>query len=140
MQDWLEESESVGRRIVESDDHVASAERITKAASPDWAVTLHDGRRVTAERITKAASPDWDMTHVSANWNARSFESFNGRLRDECLNTEDFADLLEAQVVLEDWRTESRYAGDPPRGLGGLTPAAYADHWTHQHQSTHPSP
>ena len=49
MQDWLEESESVGRRIVESDDRVASTERITKAASPDWAVT-----------------------HVSANWNARS--------------------------------------------------------------------
>ena len=72
MQDWLEESESVGRRIVESDDHVASTERITKAASPDWAVTLHDGRQVTAERITKVASPDWAVTHVSANWNERS--------------------------------------------------------------------
>ncbi len=43
MQDWFEESEAVGRRIVESDDRVASTERITKAASPDWAVTLHDG-------------------------------------------------------------------------------------------------
>ena len=49
MQDWLEESESVGRRIVESDDRVASTERITKPGSPDWAVTLHDGRQVTAE-------------------------------------------------------------------------------------------
>ena len=49
MQDWLEESESVGGRIVESDDRVASTERITKPASPDWAVTLHDGRQVTAE-------------------------------------------------------------------------------------------
>ena len=26
----------------------------------------------------------------------------------------------------------------PHQSLGGLTPAAYADHWTHQHQPTHP--
>ena len=64
-------------------------------------------------------------------------ESFNGRLRDECLNTEDFADLLEAQVVLEDWRIEyNTYR--PHQSLAGLTPAAYADHWTQQHQPTHP--
>ena len=49
MRDWWEASESVGRRIVESDDRVASTERITKPGSPDFAVTLHDGRQVTAE-------------------------------------------------------------------------------------------
>ena len=56
----------------------------------------------------------------------------------QCLNTEDFADLLEAQVVLEDWRTEyNTYR--PHQSLTGLTPAAYAAHWnTHQHQPTHP--
>ena len=60
MQDWFEESESVGRRIVESDDRVASTERITEAASPDWAVTLHDGRRVTAE-ITLMTEPGMNL-------------------------------------------------------------------------------
>ena len=33
-------------------------------------------------------------------------ESFNGRVRDELLNIEEFASLLEAQVVVESWRTE----------------------------------
>ena len=65
-------------------------------------------------------------------------ESFNGRLRDECLNTEDFANITEARVVLEDWRIEyNTYR--PHQSLGGLTPAAYAAHWnTRQDQPTHP--
>ena len=56
MRDWWEASESVGRRIVESDHRVASTKRITKSGSPDWAVTLHDGRQVTAE-ITLMTEP-----------------------------------------------------------------------------------
>ena len=60
MQDWLEEFESVGRRVVESDDRVASTEGITKAASPDWAVTLHDGRQVTAE-VTCMTEPGMNL-------------------------------------------------------------------------------
>ena len=60
MYEWWETSESVGRRIVESDDRVASTERITKPGSPDWAVTLHDGRQVTAE-ITRMTEPGMNL-------------------------------------------------------------------------------
>ena len=60
MYEWWEASESVGRRIVESDDRVASTERITKPGSPDWAVTLHDGRQVTAE-ITLMTEPGMNL-------------------------------------------------------------------------------
>ena len=60
MQDWWEASESVGRRIVESDARVASTERITRARSPDWAVTLHDGQQVTAE-ITLMTEPGMSL-------------------------------------------------------------------------------
>ena len=60
MQDWWDASESVGRRIVESDDRVASTERITKPGSPDWAATLHDGRLVTAE-ITLMTEPGMSL-------------------------------------------------------------------------------
>jgi len=42
-------------------------------------------------------------------------ESFNGRVRDELLNVEEFASLVEAQVVVEAWRTEySTYRPTPP--------------------------
>lgn len=39
-------------------------------------------------------------------WENPFVESFNGRVRDELLNVEDFATLLEAQVVTEAWRME----------------------------------
>lgn len=37
-------------------------------------------------------------------WQNAFGESFNGRLRDECLNLEWFTNLAEAQVVVERWR------------------------------------
>lgn len=52
-------------------------------------------------------------------------ESFNGRLRDECLNEHWFTSLAHAQVVIEAWRREYNEER-PKKGLGGLTPAAYA--------------
>ena len=39
-------------------------------------------------------------------WENGYCESFNGRLRDECLNGEIFYSLKEAQIVIESWRVE----------------------------------
>jgi putative transposase len=52
-------------------------------------------------------------------------ESFNGRFRDECLNEHWFTSVPHAQVLIETWRQEYNQER-PKRGLGGLTPAAYA--------------
>jgi transposase InsO family protein len=52
-------------------------------------------------------------------------ESFNGRLRDECLNEHWFTSVAHAQVVIEAWRREYNEER-PKKGRGGLTPAAYA--------------
>jgi transposase InsO family protein len=52
-------------------------------------------------------------------------ESFNGRLRDECLNEHCFITLTHAQVLIEAWRREYNEER-PKRILGGLTPTAYA--------------
>lgn len=54
-------------------------------------------------------------------------ESFNGRFRDECLNEHWFTSLADAQVIVEQWRREYNEER-PKRGLGGLTPSAYARH------------
>ena len=51
-------------------------------------------------------------------------ESFNGRLRDEFLAVEQFDSLLEAQVLIEDWRIEYN-TKRPHSSLGWLAPAAY---------------
>jgi transposase InsO family protein len=52
-------------------------------------------------------------------------ESFNGRLRDECLNEHGFVSLAHASGVIEAWRREYNEER-PKRSLGGLTPSAYA--------------
>jgi putative transposase len=79
----------------------------------DWC-RLHD----TTTSYIEPGSP-WENPFV---------ESFNGRVRDELLNIEEFATLLEAQVVIEGWRIEyNTYR--PHSSLGGLTPAEFAATW-----------
>jgi putative transposase len=52
-------------------------------------------------------------------------ESFNGRLRDECLSANWFVDLADAREQIEAWRRD--YNGARPHsGLAGRTPAAFA--------------
>ncbi len=51
-------------------------------------------------------------------------ESFNGRLRDECLNMHWFAGLDEARQVLEDWRRDYNTVR-PHSSLADRVPAAY---------------
>ncbi len=52
-------------------------------------------------------------------------ESFNGRLRDECLNEEVFSSLAEARFVIERWRCDYNQVR-PHSAHGGLTPEAAA--------------
>lgn len=51
--------------------------------------------------------------------------TFNGKLRDECLNLEVFTSLAEAKVVIEDFRLEYNHRR-PHSSLGYLPPAVYA--------------
>lgn len=52
-------------------------------------------------------------------------ESFNGRLRDECLNEHWFVSLAHVRTEIEAWRRE--YNDErPKKSLGGLTPTQYA--------------
>ena len=56
-------------------------------------------------------------------------ESFNGRLRDECLNAQHFTTLADARAAIEAWRVE--YNTERPLGsLGKRTPAEYAATFT----------
>ena len=62
----------------------------------------------------KPGSP-WENGHI---------ESFHDKLRDECLNRELFGSLLEAQIILEQWRNE--YNEERPHSsLGYQTPGEY---------------
>jgi putative transposase len=88
-----------------------------------WA--LRDHCRLTGTRTT--------YIEPGSPWENPFIESFNSRARDELFNTEEFATLLEAQVIVEAWRTEyNTYR--PHSSLGDKTPAEYAASWTSQTQ------
>lgn len=59
-------------------------------------------------------------------------ESFNGRLRDECLNENWFTSLADARATIEDWRRDYNEVR-PHSSLGGLTPNEFA---VRTHQTT----
>jgi len=53
-------------------------------------------------------------------------ESFNGRLRDECLNTNIFYTLKEAKFIIEEWRKDCN-CNRPHGSLQNLTPQEFAN-------------
>ena len=53
-------------------------------------------------------------------------ESFNGRLRDECLNEHLFDNLTHARRIIAAWKADYNHER-PHSSLGGLTPAEYAN-------------
>jgi len=70
---------------------------------------------------------------ICPSWQNAWIESFNGRLRDELLNAWRFESLLEARVIIEDWRRDYN-ANRPHSAHGELTPAEFALQWTTTHQ------
>ena len=53
-------------------------------------------------------------------------ESFNGKLRDECLNENVFIDLYDAREKIEAWRWDYNSIR-PHSSLNNLTPEEFAD-------------
>ncbi|MHA6719711.1 IS3 family transposase [Sphingomonas sp. RS6] len=63
-------------------------------------------------------------------------ESFNGRLRDECLNETLFTSLAHARFVLDAWRHDYNHVR-PHSKLGGKTPAEIAGQGVRGHAPGH---
>ncbi len=64
-------------------------------------------------------------------------ESFNGRLRQVCLNQHHFLDLEEARKTIEEWRM-SYNDFRPHRSLDGLTPEGFARQWQDKNDNQTP--
>jgi putative transposase len=54
-------------------------------------------------------------------------ESFNGRLRDECLNVHQFLSLDDARTKIEAWRRDYNHHR-PHSALGHLTPSEFVSY------------
>jgi putative transposase len=65
-------------------------------------------------------------------------ESFNGSLRDECLNLHWFETLAEARQLIEAWRVDYNVRR-PHMALGNIPPAEYALQSSNQRGSMVPT-
>jgi len=122
----------VDRRI-DADATVAVLDRLVaeRGTAPRF-IRCDNGPELTANalrdwcRFTGAGT---SYIEPGSPWQNPYVESFGGRLRDELLAVEAFTTLLEAQVLVEDWRIEYNTVR-PHSALGYLTPSDYAKAWT----------
>jgi len=133
--------------IVDEFTREALAMRVGRTCDADQLVNLLDA--IASERgapafircdngpeLIAAALRDWCRFNLAGTlyiepgspWENPFIESFNGRVRDELLNVEEFFTLTEAQVIIEDWRIEyNNYR--PHSSLGQLTPLEFVAKW-----------
>ena len=98
----------VARRLGSDEVQECLARLFIREGCPDY-IRSDNGAEFTAkavrEWVPKLGVKTLFITPGSP-WENGFIESFNGKLRDECLNGELFDTLLEAKVVIENWRKE----------------------------------
>jgi putative transposase len=115
----IEVGSSIGARQV-----IAVLGRVfAEQGAPEW-LRSDNGPEFIAEALKRwlaerGAKPRY--IDPGCPWQNPYGESFNGRLRDECLNLELFASRQEATVILEAWR-RAYNRERPHSGLGYRTP------------------
>jgi putative transposase len=77
----------------------------------------------------QAAGSATSYIEPGSPWENPYVESFNARIRDELLAGTEFCNLIEAQVLIEDWRIAYN-TERPHSSLGYLTPVEFHRAWT----------
>jgi transposase-like protein len=111
-----------GQSVVDALDALARRRPLPKA------ITVDHGTEFTSKALDEWAY----QRGVALNFirpgkpveNA-SIESFNGRVRDECLKVYSFESIAHAQAVITAWRDDYNHRR-PHGALGHLTPSEYA--------------
>ncbi|GAA4642848.1 hypothetical protein GCM10023197_08610 [Gordonia humi] len=101
---------------------------------PPMVLRMDNGPEFISETLRDFCAGTVGISYIPPGtpWNNGFIESFNNRLRDECLNRNCWPTLLEARVVIEDFKDEHnhRHRHSAP---GYQTPAEYAARCTHRH-------
>jgi putative transposase len=127
----------VTERSIDADGVVACLERLAGEHGSPRYVRFDNGPEFIAHAVA-----DWCRFNGTATvfidpgspWQNAWVESFNGRLRDEFLNGQRFDSLLEAKVLLEDWRIDYNM-NRPHSAHGWLTPVEFVEAWLRVHES-----
>jgi putative transposase len=125
-------------RAIDADGVVACLERLAIERGAPAYVRFDHGPEFIAFAVAdwcRFNGTDTVFIDPGSPWQNGWIESFNGRLRDEYLNGQRFDSLLEAQVLLEDWRIDYNM-NRPHSAHGWLTPVEFVEAWLHRQQLT----
>jgi putative transposase len=130
-------------------DQSLTGEKVAEALEP---VVMHRGtpRSITVDNGSEFASrvmDAWAYRHgIQLDFIRPGkpvengfIESFNGRLRDECLNVEVFFTLEDVRAKLARWQEDYNFTR-PHSALRDQAPATFAADWVATAQTTHASP
>ena len=119
----------VARKITAQDVLEELFDLIVEKGLPDH-IRSDNGPEFTAKAVREWLSRIGVKTlfiEPGSPWENGYIESFNGKFRDELLNGEIFTTLLEARVLIENWRREYNHIR-PHSSLGYRPPAPQAIH------------
>ena len=105
-------------------------DRAAKGRLPE-VITADNGSEFTSKALDAWAFEQGVKLHFTTPGRPTEngfVESFQGRFRDECLNTEIFADLDDAKRKIDAWRADYNRRR-PHSALGNLSPNEYVKRW-----------
>ena len=104
-------------------------DRVIAERGQPGTIVSDNGTEFTSMAILKwvqSTGIDWHYIAPGKPTQNAFIESFNGKLRDECLNETLFSSLAEARETLEAWQEDyNRYR--PHSTLGNMTPREFAE-------------
>jgi putative transposase len=106
---------------------VRELERLTNARATPRVIVSDNGTELTSVAVLRWVTDRvaWHYIEPGKPVQNAFIESFNSRLRDECLNEHLFGSLTEARRIIEAWRHDYNHAR-PHSSLGKLTPSEFA--------------
>jgi putative transposase len=120
-------------RSITSEDLITELDRLATQRGYPTVLRCDNGPEMAC-----GAMADWAGEHVGLHfippgqpWRNGYVESFNARVRDECLNINVFWSLTQARVVIRDWKHDYNHHRRHS-ALGYLPPARYAATCTHR--------
>jgi putative transposase len=115
-------------RSIDADRTVEVLERLVAERGAPELLRMDNGTELTAHALRdwcRFSKTGTAYIEPGSPWQNPYVESFNGRVRDELLDVEEFSCLAEARVVIEDWRQDYNQHR-PHSSLGMRSPAAFA--------------
>jgi putative transposase len=97
------------------------------AGGPPKVLRMDNGPELVSQALQQFCEGKVELSYIppGAPWNNGCIESFNNRLRKECLNRNHWNSVLEARVVIGEFKHEHNHR-HRHSALGYMTPAEYA--------------